>query len=266
VKAIKEGKDPNESNPRPKSEPQQTPETELFNELRPLDPNDPEVQALNASSSNPRQASIQDVPDEQDMVESPPAGQSGLDRSLQPFPEQSQPTSAVQHPYESTTVNQEVSPIEPSPNYDTGSIGGSYFPSVPMTSASPPPPHQPSPPSPTLSTTSSRRAPHNFKSLPGPDFAQASIPSVPQNPPSQHRPYYPQHQYLQPSSMPQPSQPPIDDYSRKPSLYSNKPIPDDEDMAKAQKHAKWAISALNFEDHETAIRELKNALESLHAD
>jgi vacuolar protein sorting-associated protein VTA1 len=38
---------------------------------------------------------------------------------------------------------------------------------------------------------------------------------------------------------------------------------DDEAIAKAQKHAKWAISALNYEDIDTAVKELKNALNTL---
>ena len=42
-------------------------------------------------------------------------------------------------------------------------------------------------------------------------------------------------------------------------------VPDDEAIAKAQKHARWAISALNFEDSETAIRELRAALQVLGA-
>lgn len=36
-------------------------------------------------------------------------------------------------------------------------------------------------------------------------------------------------------------------------------------MVQAQKHAKWAISALNFEDTTTAVRELRKALEQLGA-
>ncbi len=36
-------------------------------------------------------------------------------------------------------------------------------------------------------------------------------------------------------------------------------------MVSAQKHAKWAISALNFEDVQTAVRELQRALEFLGA-
>jgi vacuolar protein sorting-associated protein VTA1 len=42
-------------------------------------------------------------------------------------------------------------------------------------------------------------------------------------------------------------------------------IADDEAMLQAQKHAKWAISALNFEDVPTAVKELRHALEALGA-
>jgi vacuolar protein sorting-associated protein VTA1 len=40
---------------------------------------------------------------------------------------------------------------------------------------------------------------------------------------------------------------------------------DEEAIMKAQKHARWAISALNFEDIPTAILELKGALAQLGA-
>ncbi|KAL5594812.1 hypothetical protein BROUX41_001719 [Berkeleyomyces rouxiae] len=40
---------------------------------------------------------------------------------------------------------------------------------------------------------------------------------------------------------------------------------DDADAVKAQKHCKWAISALNFEDVPTAVKELRNALAALGA-
>jgi len=36
-------------------------------------------------------------------------------------------------------------------------------------------------------------------------------------------------------------------------------------IAKAQKHAKWAISALNYDDVETAVKELRGALKLLGA-
>ena len=42
-------------------------------------------------------------------------------------------------------------------------------------------------------------------------------------------------------------------------------LADEEAILKAQKHARWAISALNFEDVNTAVKELRGALESLGA-
>ena len=40
---------------------------------------------------------------------------------------------------------------------------------------------------------------------------------------------------------------------------------DEEAIMKAQKHARWAISALNFEDVNTAVDELRGALNALGA-
>lgn len=40
---------------------------------------------------------------------------------------------------------------------------------------------------------------------------------------------------------------------------------DDNAISNAQKHAKWAVSALNFEDVDTAVKELKIALDALGA-
>ena len=40
-------------------------------------------------------------------------------------------------------------------------------------------------------------------------------------------------------------------------------VVDDTAMLSAQKHARWAISALNFEDVPTAVRELRAALKDL---
>ena len=40
-------------------------------------------------------------------------------------------------------------------------------------------------------------------------------------------------------------------------------VADEEAVLKAQKHARWAISALNFEDVNTAVKELRGALEAL---
>ncbi len=42
-------------------------------------------------------------------------------------------------------------------------------------------------------------------------------------------------------------------------------VADEEAVLNAQKHARWAISALNFEDVNTAVKELRGALEALGA-
>lgn len=41
------------------------------------------------------------------------------------------------------------------------------------------------------------------------------------------------------------------------------PVSNHRDLNQAQKHAKWAISALNFDDVPTAVQELRNALAAL---
>jgi len=42
-------------------------------------------------------------------------------------------------------------------------------------------------------------------------------------------------------------------------------LPNEEDILRAQKHAKWAISALDYEDIDTAIKEFRQGLERLGA-
>lgn len=44
---------------------------------------------------------------------------------------------------------------------------------------------------------------------------------------------------------------------------ANVPAVDDNAIAQAQKHARWAVSALTFDDVDTAIKELKNSLKQL---
>ncbi|KKF93318.1 Vacuolar protein sorting-associated protein vts1 [Ceratocystis platani] len=60
------------------------------------------------------------------------------------------------------------------------------------------------------------------------------------------------------------SAPPADTW-KPPAPTSHSFSTDEADAAKAQKHAKWAISALNFEDVPTAVKELRNALAALGA-
>lgn len=259
VKAIKEGKDPNESNPAPEP----TPEPEAR-----LDPNDPEVQQLNGHvPSYPPPPSIQEVPDEQDQLSS----------LHTPTPTPQTPTAPApsSSPYD-------ISPIEPplpgSARDSTDSIGGGYFPSVPTTVRAPTPPaaptdiptNQPPAPSPRTTTASPPRDTHPF-SAPAVDF-----PSPPAPPPTTQSPYQPPKppghgysEYSTPGYTPVPAvAPPV--AAPAPARHAQqaprqKFEPDDVAIAKAQKHARWAISALNFEDAETAVKELRAALETLGA-
>ncbi|KAF8456369.1 Vta1 like-domain-containing protein [Terfezia claveryi] len=99
-------------------------------------------------------------------------------------------------------------------------------------------------------------------------------PSIPYGAPSTPHQYYstspptsaPVHT-SPPRSAPQPQLPP----QPQPQYYhSPKPTPqesfvDEESVTKAQKHAKWAISALNYDDISTAVKELRAALKTLGA-
>ncbi|KAK9897157.1 DUF605-domain-containing protein [Cystobasidium minutum MCA 4210] len=89
---------------------------------------------------------------------------------------------------------------------------------------------------PAPSTTSTSTAPSR-------PSANTTAPPAPSAPPAQS---YNHHQEIVPE---------IEDWQPEPSSL------DPEVLASAQKHAKWAISALNYEDVETARAELKKALE-----
>ncbi|KAJ4325821.1 hypothetical protein N0V94_000382 [Neodidymelliopsis sp. IMI 364377] len=111
--------------------------------------------------------------------------------------------------------------------------------------------------------------------------------SAPQNPYASPPPQLPQHQYPAPPAQPlqhshqvPPSVAPSQQYSpmlrQNPYAQPSAPPPpaassqgpfrsDEESIMQAQKHAKWAISALNFEDSATAVKELRIALQALGA-
>ena len=299
VRALKEGKDPNETNPKPEPAPPEE-------SLPALDPDDPEVQQF-GGPSKPQSASVEPVPDEQDQVEARLARQSSIDQSLHPSAQVSARGSpgpgsgAAFDPYPrdgfsyNAVLDDNVSPLEPSPNDRNSSVGGGYFPEVPtFTSESQEPtlptaapddildlglPDQPSAPP-------GESAPEGFRSFPPPTVSdEASLPPPPQDfyhqapltsqPPAPQQPkfqtppvqahqssYHPQQHYQPPPQHNvQPSLPiPVPLQARKEQLH-----PDDVAIAKAQKHARWAISALNFEDAETAIKELRAALQTLGA-
>ncbi|KAF4463187.1 short-chain dehydrogenase reductase sdr, partial [Fusarium albosuccineum] len=93
---------------------------------------------------------------------------------------------------------------------------------------------------PSWSTTPS--IPHPAASNPPPAIPQAPVPN----------PYMP-------AQAPIPAPVPV------PPVQTRGFTTDHRDINQAQKHAKWAISALNFEDVPTAVKELRNALAMLGA-
>lgn len=293
VRAIKEGKDPNESNPKVEAEPEES--------LPALDPNDPEVQALEAP---PRQATVEDVPDEEERVEAKLARQSSIDQSLHPSAQVSARGSPILKSFEpylkdgfpyTAVQDDNVSPLDPSPNARNGSVGGGYFPEVPNSigdeddimdlglpqqpSAPPgsndfesfPPPSIPDDPPQNYYRQSPppQQPPPHFQqpTSPPPPQTHAPAPTFVQPPPNAA--YYtppPQSPYQAPPPQPTPQFQQRSHHGAAPSAAAQQQfITDDVAIAKAQKHAKWAISALNFEDAETAVRELREALKTLGA-
>ncbi|KAI1632517.1 Vta1 like-domain-containing protein [Biscogniauxia mediterranea] len=272
LKAIKEGKDPNESNPKH--------EEEKAEESAPaLDPNDPEVQMID--SAQPRPVTVEDVPDEGGK-EQPTASEY----SLQSPARVSAPTSPL---LPSAPAPEQVSPIAP-PDPPVQDLGD-FFPSAPAPTAES---------TLDLPSTTSMPAPgsHPFggapsapPAIPSPSShepgAPPSLPSAPQDfyrtppqpPASSPTPHFipPQQQRELPavqnysSHPPQPAAPAAAPRPTQQYVSSGGPTgsssynTDDMAIVQAQKHAKWAISALNFEDVPTAVRELQAALATLGA-
>lgn len=144
----------------------------------------------------------------------------------------------------------QISPVSSIDNPRQNSVGGGYFPAAPTFTA---------------------------PDMPDPDHLAPSAPSVPSVPsPAANIPESPSQYYSQPMQQPAPvptrAPAPI-----APPAAVNNPLPpvqavppggyrtDDDSMMLAQKHAKWAMSALNFDDVNTAVKELRLALQSLGA-
>ena len=196
----------------------------------------------------------------------------------------------------------EVSPLAPPEINRTTPAGGGYFPQVLDThgsshlSALPDAqPREPwAPPTgelldlptfpPASSSASDQRPsylPHtdSLESFPPPPMDQNIEPNTPQAPvphyPPQHQPA-PRQMSARPSTSTQPrpavwqssnvtqSGPHRPNVPEPPSSNTDY-VANEEAVLKAQKHARWAISALNFEDVNTAVKELRVALEALGA-
>ncbi|KAF9872588.1 hypothetical protein CkaCkLH20_10085 [Colletotrichum karsti] len=243
LKAIKEGKDPNESNPKQEPEPEDA--------LPALDPNDPEVQGL--SSPPPKAAFVEDDPDTEFYRQ-----------AAAPVPDETVPP---QGPSEPEPAQSSVLDLPSVPS------GNDVNPVAPQTQGYFDPPEQ-FPPSPlsqagvndTTGAANAPSAPSPYAgSSTGPSFSPANAAS-PWQPPQIPKPTPPPapQQFKPPPTIPQQPKAPVVPISNNSWTPNNTPT-DDMDLPKAQKHAKWAISALNFEDVPTAVKELRNALAALGA-
>ncbi|KAJ5115424.1 hypothetical protein NUU61_001183 [Penicillium alfredii] len=231
VKAIKAGEDPNATNPVPaeEEEPVDAPEVQAFD------------QSVAEQASKPRQASVEEILDESDRLGRQLAHQSSLDESL--------------HPSRTSSVPRQ--PAAPVPD----------IPSVPR--------NAPGSPAQTMDvdqphalTGGARDASHHpnaFQSFPPP----SGSPSVPAPDPasfydpssaSAHIP----HPAASPSGPPSTARVPVAPAPTAPSQPSHSV--DDNSISLAQKHARWAVSALTFDDVNTAVKELKNSLKYLGAE
>lgn len=193
-----------------------------------------------------------------------------------------------------------VSPLEPQGERKP-SIGGNYFPEVPSTTQQAPPASETGPdlPAAPVGFAAARIAPppapspkhgkpiqpSGDTSIPPPLSPQTSVTTrsshgpVPPPPsqPQQHIPppiagpppnapasplVFPTQQTAPPA---QPSAPPAAAPAVGPPAWNTPADVDEEAMLSAQKHCRWAISALNFEDVPTAVKELRGALKDLGA-
>ncbi|KAE8351855.1 Vta1 like-domain-containing protein [Aspergillus coremiiformis] len=255
AKAIRAGEDPNESNPVMKDED----ETEGDNLVVMKD--DPDVKAIVGSPpTQQRQPSVEDVPDE--SAPSPTLPQP--------------PTGFTQVPASSRDIAR--SPTQDM-DVDADQDAPLNLPSAPatLTSSSTSIPKLPDTPT-RVGARHLSGASDAFQSFPPPSTIPPSSPPVGPHPPSSFysQPDVTPHQPARspPSTapaVPRPAPQPI--YASAPILsagstssYVNSQTVDDHSIALAQKHARWAVSALTFDDVNTAIKELKNSLKYLGAE
>jgi len=256
AKAIKAGEDPNATNPAPKEE-EEAPVT------------DPDVQAFDESvaeeASKPQHASVEEIQDDADRLGRQMAHHSSLDESLHPSRASSLPRPPVSSTPEIPSVPQNApgSPARMDIDDQHQHSGGLELPSTPATLGKPTG-------VPNLSDTPGSHATHTsnpsntFQSFPPP----AASPSVPApNPASFYDPSSASAHIPPPAaSASGPSIPraPVAPPPAAPSKPSHGV--DDNSITLAQKHARWAVSALTFDDVDTAIKELKNSLRYLGAE
>lgn len=293
IKAIKAGEDPNATNPV-QDQDQQPPTPPL------LDPTDPDVQRINQSAPNPHQPYVESAPntdaqpsptfsapqlspppnlpavptgytsnkhDDVSPISQPATSRQGSVVSVGGgyFPRTDAPptfTSDNTAPSLPTAPSTEDDPLTSSLDGPGGATGltpqasGAPDPSTfYQNPTSPPPAAQPQQPSPLNPYASPPQQPQQ-QQQPHSSVAPQQPYHMPQTTaPSQQYSAPRQNPYVQPAAPPPP-----------PVSSSQGPFRDDEEsIRQAQKHAKWAISALNFDDSATAVKELRIALQALGA-
>lgn len=255
VKAIKAGEDPNASNPKIEEE-----ELEPAGDLSQGEPTD--LDAAAPSSQIPMQPRVEDVPDEAqtaqssnppltlpqppttftDLPSAPEGPASTPGRTMDVGPDEDSPLNLPSAP---NTFASETSPKLPDTPTNIGahhqSKPSNEFQSFPPPSTMPPTNPAPAP------------APHNVDSFYNVPSAGGPSHPVPPSGPGRGVPYQPPV-----------ATPPV----AAPATYSQAPSHglDDQAISLAQKHARWAVSALTFDDVNTAIKELRNSLKQLGAE
>ncbi|RSM18469.1 hypothetical protein CDV31_002605 [Fusarium ambrosium] len=253
-KAVREGKDPNASNPKAAPEPEGTPA---------LDPSDPDVQRL----TGPPPASVEDAPDAGEP--SVPAFTDAPPQIPDPgyFPPQPHPDARAPEPFVPSPLSQSPTPgltEMPPPPPPAAPAGISPVPEIPPPHPATQIPLQPSPQIPTKLPSQFAPPPPQPSSGSSAPPSWSTTPSVPHPAVSNPPPTIPQAPAPQayvpaPAPVPAPVPTPV------PAQSVGGFTADHRDINQAQKHAKWAISALNFEDVPTAVKELRNALALLGA-
>lgn len=244
VKAIKAGEDPNASNPEKQDEEEdiEVPQEQV----------DQDVKAFDASvAEQAAQPSVEEVPDETDRtVPQQPDASAGLPKV---------PSDILR-------------------SAKSGQSSDLDLPSAPDTfaSASTSTPQLPDTPS-NLGGNQSAPSPVSPSNDPAPPFDPSSYYSKPDpTPPSAPSPSGPSGIHVVPRPAPQPAPTPAPvpvpvpapapARTAAPGTGSSNWDADDQSISQAQKHARWAVSALTFDDVNTAVRELKNSLKVLGAE
>lgn len=272
LKAFRAGEDPNATNPVVE-QPPAPPEVGMDAELQALE----RQEDVSGGSGVYRPPTVDSAPES--GVPSRP--QSTVPRQSAGVPLSVETPANGVPPSAPLAMDQpDVSPIDApdETNQRQGSVGGGYFPSIPTeadgdTSMADDPPLLPPAP----------QDPQDFYNTQSRPLVDPSTPALqpPQPPPQQTMPSpsaapwlgpappHIQAQHQQQRQPPAPVPPPASVPA--PAAPVNHAPPaggyktDDESTMAAQKHARWAISALNFEDSNTAVKELRLALQSLGA-